>query len=173
MSYTNAILELRQMLSDTDQHKRSTRKKLIGNVDGSNLVFVTYDKRIVEDTFQAFVNGLPVQAVITDPVAGEVAFAVAPLQNSTVQASYYWQWWLDTELTTFLNKGAEAVGLSTTSATTDNAYLQVIPGLKSAVLQMAASMSAESLANYLITRKHSAEHLLEQDKGTDEGMPCV
>ncbi len=172
MSYNAALLELRQMLADTPQHKRATRKKLLGQVDGNNVSFVSYDKRIVDGTFQAYVNDGPVSANVTDLVAGEIEFAAAPDQNSKVTASYYWQWWLDSELITFLNKGAELTGQFNNNIP-DKAYLQIEPGLKNAALQFALSVAADSLANYLLTRKHSGEFLLEQDKGTDEGMADV
>lgn len=166
MSYTAAITELRQLLSDTAFHKRVTKKKLIGNVNGDNKKFFTYDKRILEDTVEAFVNDAAVSFDIDDAIKGEITLATAPDKNSKVEASYYWQWWHDDDLTTFLNKGAEITSQEDLTPP-DTAYLQILPGLKTAALYFAANMATESLISYLATRRHSQEFLLEEDGNDD------
>ena len=70
MSFDSAILELRQMISDTEFHKKVTKKKLIGAVNGENTSFITYDKRILEDTFQAYVNDVAVDSSVDDAIRG-------------------------------------------------------------------------------------------------------
>lgn len=169
MSYSTAITELRQILSDTSTHKKATRKKIFGNVNGDNAEFITYDKRILEDTVEVFVDGLAVDFEVTDAVAGKLTLKDAPTSNSKVEASYYFQWWLDDELTTFLNKGAELTGQFSTS-TPDKAYLQILPGLKNAALYFAASEATTSLIHYLINREHSEEFLVEQDGNDDSNF---
>lgn len=183
MSYTAAIAELRQLLSDNDTDKRSTQKQVLGNTNApgaTNVEFRTYDKRFIEDTFQPYINGVAVAPsgfTITDNISGEFVFATPPAQNSKITASYYWQWWTDDELINFLNKGAEQIGIDdptvTTGGPTDSAYLMVPQGLRSAALYYAAGWSQDKLVQYMMNRRHSGEYLLEQDKGGDEGFAQI
>lgn len=169
MSYDAAINELRQMLGDTEFHKNASKKKCLGKVDAENASFMTYDKRILEDTFQAFVNEIAVDSTIDDAVRGTFTLSTAPEKNTAVSASYYFQWWIDDEIKTFLNKGAEATGVSS-GAVPDSAYLSIQPGLKSAALSFAASLAIRSLINFMMNRRHSAEFSLEQDGNDDSGF---
>jgi len=166
MSYTAAITEFRQMLSDTEYHKKSTKKKLIGDINGDNSVFVTYDKRLLEDTVEVFVNDVSVPFDVTDPVQGFLTLKDAPDINSSVTASYYWTWFIDAELITFLNKGAEQVSQNSPDVP-DDAYLMIPPGLKSAALKFAANFATQSLIQFMITRRHSEEFLIEEDGNDD------
>lgn len=166
MSYPNAIEELRMLLGDTSVHKRATRKKLIGNIDADNTSFRTYDKRILGDTLELFVNNAAVAFTLDDEISGEVTLAEAPAKNSKVEASYYWQWWTDDEMKAFLNKGAESTG-QFTNVVPDQSYLAIQAGLRGAALDYAACFATRSLIAYLTTRKHSAEFLIEQDKNDD------
>lgn len=172
MSYVDAIKELRQMLSDTETHKRSSRKKIIGNIDGQNTKFRSFDKRIIPSTLEVYVNGAKIVSSIDDAVAGELSLGSAPPINSKVEATYYWQWWLDGELKTFLNKGAESTGQFSNN-TPDNSYMSIQPGLKTAALKFAASMAIDSVIQYMINRKHSGEFLLEQDGNKDDGYSSM
>lgn len=169
MSYTTSVTELRQLIADTEFHKKATKKKLIGAIDGDNKSFITYDKRILEDTLEIYVNNVSVGFTLEDAIKGTITISSAPDKNSKVEASYYWQFWLDDELTNFLNKGAEATS-QWTSAIPDNAYLQILPGLKTAALMLAASLANRSLIQYLVNRRHSEEFLLEQDGNSDSGF---
>lgn len=169
MSYSAAITELRQLLADTEYHKKATKKRLVGKVDGDNKTFFTYDKRILEDTFEAFVDNLSVSTSVVDAIKGEILFASAPDVNSKVEASYYWTFWIDDEIKNFLNKGAESTGVFTTSIP-DDAYLSIQPGLKQCALLFAAHLATNSLINYMINRKHSEEFLLEQDGNDDSNF---
>jgi len=169
VSYDSAITELRQLISDTEFHKKVTKKKLIGAVNGENTSFITYDKRILEDTFQAYVADVAVDATVEDPIKGEITLSAAPDKNTKVEASYYWQFWIDDEIKNFLNKGAEATS-QWTSNVPDNAYLQILPGLKTAALMLAASLATRSFIQYVISRRHSEEFLLEQDGNDDNNF---
>lgn len=172
MSYTSAIVELRQLLSDSEFHKKVSKKKLIGAIDGENTSFITYDKRILSDSFQAFVNNIAVDSTVEDEVKGEITLSSAPDKNSRVEASYYWRFWIDDELINFLNKGAEATS-QFTSSIPDNAYLSIIPGLKTCALMLSASLATRSLIQYMINRRHSEEFLLEQDGNDDKDFSAM
>lgn len=169
MSYSTALAELRQLLADTEFHKKATKKKLIGKIDGNNQAFITYDKRILEDTLQVFVNDEEVNFTLEDAVRGEITLSEAPGLNTKATASYYFVWWLDDELKNFLNKGAETTS-QWTDAVPDQAYLSIMPGLKTAALFIAASLATRSLIQYLVNRRHSEEFVIEQDGNDDNGF---
>jgi len=173
MSYTTALLELRQMIADTQYNKRSTKKKLVGDVDGSNKLFYSYDKRILGDTLDVFVDNEKVCYDLNDAISGEIQLKNAPEASQSVTASYYWTWWTDDELTNFLNKGAQMCGQISPEAESDPAndqsYLLIPPGLRNGALNFAASLADTALVQYLVARKHSQEFALEQDGGDDEG----
>lgn len=169
MSYDSAISELRQLIADTEFHKKATKKKLIGSIDGENKQFITYDKRLLENTVEIFVNGVSVNFTVEDSIKGLINLNAAPDKNTKVEANYYWQFWIDDELKNFLNKGAEATS-QWTSAIPDNAYLSILPGLKTPALMLAASLANRSLIQYLVNRRHSEEFLLEQDGNDDAGF---
>lgn len=178
MSYQNAILELRQIIADTASNKRTSGKRLIGNVDGVNKVFTTYDKRIVATTLQVFEGDTQLNKgfSLDDAIAGQISFTNAPAVQTVLTATYYWQWWLDAEVINFLNKGAETCGIVDPNANvapplkpSDQAYLLVPGGLKAAVLKIAASYAFDAIAAYMFARRHSSEYLVEQDGNDDEG----
>jgi hypothetical protein len=167
MSYAQAVTELRQLLADSDLNKKATKKKLIGKVDGNNTLFFSYDKRIFPDSVQIYVNNEETGSFsVDDEIKGQITLGTAPEINAKVEASYYWRFWIDDELKTFLNKGAESTG-QFNDIVPDTAYLKIQAGLKSAALYFAANMATDSLVHYLINRRHSSEFLLEQDGNTD------
>lgn len=167
MSYVNAVIELRQLLADTDMHKKASKKKLIGAIGTENTVFFTGDKRIFEDTFELFINNVQSDAfTIDDPIKGQITLSEAPAPNSSVTANYYWQFWLDAELINFLNKGAESTG-AFNDAIPDQAYLSIQAGLKTASLYFAANMAISSEIQFLINRNRSEEFLI-QESGNDD-----
>ena len=175
MNYDKAIVELRQMIADTDKTKRVTKKAMAqGTSDGENLLFYTWDKRLFEDSFQLYVdNELQSDGFeLSDPIAGEITFAQAPDKDSEVRASYYFQWWIDDEIKNFLNKGAELTGEVDPNISAnhpDAAYLMIQPGLKNASLKFAGHLAMDALVSRFIADKHSAEFLLEQDGNVDVG----
>ncbi|MBL0233237.1 MAG: hypothetical protein IPQ08_06190 [Chitinophagaceae bacterium] len=172
MPYTLALTELRQMLDDSPFNKKVSKKKLIGNIDGSNVRFISYDKRLYSDTLQVFVGEESVGFTLVDDVGGEIDLTEPPSGNVKVTASYYWQWWTDSELKNFLNKGAEMVGQSVTT-TIDNAYLNIPSGLKTGSLLIASSLAARALISFIVLRKHSSEFLLEQDGNSDSNYDAT
>lgn len=178
-TYTEGIVELRQLLSDDKTDKRASRKKVIGDIDGTNTHFRTYDKRIIADTFQVFSGDDEItdSASLDDAISGEFTLSSPPDKNTKLTASYYFHWWTDTELQNFLNKGAESIGIDdpnhTSGGDADQAYLQIPQGLRSAALYYAAGHAQKKLIQYMMNRRHSGEFQLEQDKGGDEGFAAI
>lgn len=166
MSYANAITEFRQVMADTDLHKHSFQKKVLGRKDGDNTKFITFDKRVIEDTFTVQVDGVDVTFTMDDPVKGTFTVNEAPASNQELTASYYWQWWLDEEIKNFLNKGAESTG-QFTDTIPDNSYLKIQAGLRSAAMLYGAYWATMSLIKYLEMRRHSSEYVIEEDGNRD------
>lgn len=169
MSYLKGVLELRQLISDTDGRKNASGKKLIGLIDGSNQNFVTYDKRIVEDSLVVYINNEVTRATVLDATKGKLSLADAPGINSKVTSDYSYQFWTDEELSNFLNKGAESCGQFSDSDM-DQAYLRIEGGLRGAALYLAAALAMKSELAYLINRRHSEEFNIEQDGNDDTGF---
>lgn len=166
MSYAAAITELRQIIADTEFHKKATGKKLLGDVNGENKSFYSYDKRLLEDTVEVMVNNVAASFTLDDSVKGQFTLATAPDKNTAVTANYYYTWWLDDEIKNFLNKGAESTSQWNDNVP-DDAYLSILPGLKGAALNLAANLALKSLIMYLVNRRHSEEFNLAEDGNDD------
>jgi len=111
MPWTTAVSDLRTLLSDGAQDRYNFRKRCFGEINGTNVRFKTFDFRRITD-FTSSVEPLGVyidgelqntSAIASDvPVTGDFVLADAPLDGSIVEASYYIQWFLDSELVEFL-----------------------------------------------------------------------
>lgn len=121
MSWTTAITDLRFLLSDNETDKLGYRKAILGERNSVNLRFKTFEDRRVTN-FKTETNlslGVHVAGVrianagITsdDPSIGEVILVAAPANTQRVEASYYYQWYLDTELEMFLRQATQWLGL--------------------------------------------------------------
>lgn len=166
MSYTDALKNLRMLLSDTERDKRATGKGLLGSVDGTNKIFYSYDKRILADTLKVFVDGQDAPFTLDDAVAGKITITDAPPVNAKVAADYYFQWWLDDQLKDFLNRGAQTCSAFDPS-TPEVSYDQLIPGLRSAATYFACHDANMALIQLLVNRRHSEEFLTQQDGNDD------
>ncbi len=114
MSWTTAISDVRIELSDGPTDKLRWRKQIIGQQDGSNLYFKTFESRRVSTLVGG--NGSPVGVFVNDVVAtvdtedlesGQFVMHTAPANGDLVRATYYIQWFTDTEITQFLTQAAE------------------------------------------------------------------
>lgn len=113
MSWTTAKDELRALVSDGPTDRLRHRKKVLGTMDGVNVVFKTLEfRRITNFTTAAspegvYVNGVTA-AVSTDfPAIGEFTLTTAPVDGDVVEATYFSQWFLDSELDVFLTSAAQ------------------------------------------------------------------
>lgn len=109
--------KLRFILGDSDKDKLAHRKKVYGKVNGTNKVFKTFEKRRITDFTQSslpqpqgvLVNGSRLthtDVAWDDPLSGEFELVNAPAVNSVVEATYYIQDFLDSELEEFLANAA-------------------------------------------------------------------
>lgn len=164
MSWDTSLADLRSLISDGPEDKYNFRKKVFGQVDGANVNFKTLEVRRITDfttsaaPFGIYVNNALV-TVTTDFVdSGEFTLAVAPNSGDVIEASYYSQWFLDSELTTFLTMSARWC-LAVDDVTT------VPSGLIPAALHYGAAEAYQKLS-LRFSRMKSDEYRVEdaQDK---------
>lgn len=149
MSWTTAVIDLRTLLNDGPKDKYRFRKRVFGELNGTNLRFKTFEFRRVSD-FTVVVNPLgiykdgillPPAAVATDFVeTGEFELVVAPIDGEVLEASYYSQWFYDAELQEFLSTAAQWIGYA------EGAYASIPDGLQPAALKYAAAEAYLKLA---------------------------
>lgn len=142
MSWSTSLTDLRSLLSDGAADRSARRKKVFGKIDGTNATFYTFEFRRVTDFTTAtsplgvFLNGVAVSVASDDPASGFFTLSVAPAINNgavgaVIEASYYYQWFTDAELTGFLSNAVRWLGLGTDPSVLDD-------GLVPAALQYAA-----------------------------------
>lgn len=141
MTWITAVSDLRTLLSDGPTDRYSSRKRCFGEVNGSNLMFRTFEfRRITNFTSATLPQGVYIDGIIVPasgfsadyPDTGEFVFISAPSDGSEVEASYYSQWFLDTELQDFLSVASSWLGSSTDYTTIPN-------GLQPSALKYAAA----------------------------------
>lgn len=149
MSWTTARTELRVFVRDSSTDKYRFRKKCFGYIDGTNKTFKTLERRRLTDfTTASAPEGIYIGSTRVNPAdiandypdTGEFEFNVAPTDTGySIEASYYIQWFLDTDLDQFLTTSAQWLGLG------DN--ISVVPsGLRPAAIRYAACEAYKHLA---------------------------
>lgn len=158
------ILSLRTLIGDGPQDKLCANKKLIGTVDGINTTFKTFEFRrlgtfspaatgetLVAFPLGVFINGLVVDpAVISsdDPSTGIFTLAStgdAPGARDSFTATYFYQWFTDSELDIFLQNASTWLGYGPQ-------YQNLVDGLNAAALRFAAQEAYEKAAMKYSTR---------------------
>lgn len=151
MAWPTAIADLRALLNDGATDKLRHRKAVFGEVNGTNVVFKTFEFRRITDFTTAVAplgvfirkpDGSAPQATVSlDNVAvGEFTISsAAPLEGEKVECTYYSQWFLDPELTTFLRSASDWLGLGDDYTTMD-------PGLQPAAKRYAGYEAYQKLA---------------------------
>ncbi len=161
-TWTTALTDLRTLLSDGDADRYAYRKKCFGEVNGTNLSFKTMEFRRVSNFTTAvtplgvYVDGvrLPAASATSDDVAtGEFVLAHAPTNGQSVEATYYYRWFVDTELTTFLTAASEWLGGGTD-------YTLIQEGLRPAAKYYAAQEAMHKMAARWVERM-SEQYLVE------------
>lgn len=116
MSWTTANSDVRILLSDGPTDKLRYRKKLIGEVDGINIIFKSFEARRISSFVGSvaplgiYVNNAIVTVVADDIESGECSVSIAPVAGATVRATYYVQWFDDNEVNQFLTSASEWIG---------------------------------------------------------------
>lgn len=145
MSWTTAVEDLRALLNDGPEDKYCYRKKVFGRTDGSNTAFKTFEYRRVTDftgsdlPLGVFVNN-ELQTVTDDFVnTGEFTLRDAPSDGDLIEASYYVQWFLDSELEKFITEASKWLGF-------DVSYSNIPAGLQPAAIKYAEGQAFAKLA---------------------------
>lgn len=158
--WTTSKSELRDLLSDNTTDNLAYRKKLFGIVDGANKVFKTFEKRRLTDLSAptpsgtgAFLDGV-LEAVTSDLLElGELTFTDAPAEGVRLEATYYFQKFLDSELDGYLLNATRWLQLGEDK-------LKIIEGLRPAALHYAGQNALHSYAMESVSR-WSNEFMLE------------
>lgn len=150
MTWSTGVTDLRVHLSDGATDRFRYRKRCFGEVNGSNLTFKTYEFRRVTDFTLAtspegvYLNGVLVPATgIASDFINEGVFtltsAYLPVDGQYVEASYYIQWFLDSELDGFLQRAA-------LSELNTSDYTTLSGGLITAAIEIASSFAYAKMA---------------------------
>lgn len=152
-----AITALRNILFDGPKDKRANGKKVLGVIDGTNATFSTFEYRrtipftSATGTIGVFKSGTNItSSVLTDDTdSGIFTIASSAIPSATgrdvLTASYYYQWFVDSELDQFLQNGSSWLGLGVT-------YTNIPDGLNVACLRFAAQEAYEAAASKYSTR---------------------
>lgn len=143
--WTSSNADLRALLSDQGNDRHAYRKRVFGKINGTNTTFKTFETRRVGTLvgavapLGAYVDGSLVAVASDTPVVGEFVLAAAPLDGSVVEATYYYQWFLDVELSVFLKNAAQWIGVG-------DDVTKVEDGLQPAALHFAAQEAYHKIA---------------------------
>jgi hypothetical protein len=112
-AWQTANTDVRTLMSDGPLDKLRWRKKLLGQIDGTNTTFKTFEARRITALVTAtaplgvYVNNAIVTVSSEDMESGELYLASAPAPGASVHASYYVQWFDDSEIVQFLVSASE------------------------------------------------------------------
>jgi hypothetical protein len=141
-----AILALRSVIFDGPTDKLCSNKSLVGVQDGVNTIFKTFEyRRVTNFTLSpgfpqgVYDNGVLQTVTTDDPASGAFQVSVAPGPRDTFNATYYYQWFLDSDLDGFLQNASVWLGFNTT-------YINTPDGLTPALADYAAREAYRSAA---------------------------
>ncbi len=151
-----AYIALRNLIKDNDQDKLCATKAVLGELNGSNKTFKTFEYRRLTDFSSSgtswplgiYMNGsmLPSSGVNRDdPDSGTFELTSAPDDRDSIRASYYYHWFTDVELESFLQNASTWLGQGTN-------YLNLVDGLNAAALRFAAQEAYVAAAMKYSTR---------------------
>lgn len=158
MTWDKPKEKLRITLSDNAKDKHCYRKKILGNLDGTNKRFKTLEFRRINNFTKntpptdpdttlpplgVWLNGalLAVTDIASDnPETGDFELVTAPQNTDTLEASYYAQWFTDEEIDQFLVTACNWLSLG------DDYGNAIEQGLRPAALKFAASEAYRKLA---------------------------
>lgn len=169
MTWTNSVSDLRTQLSDGPTDKLRYRKRCFDQANGVNKIFKTFEFRRLTNFTSAvapegvYVDGVASAVTSDSPLIGEFELAVAPTDGKIVECTYYIQWFLDTELTVFLQMAANWLGAADTNS--------IPEGLKPSALKYACADAYQKLA--LRWAEHISETYRLEDGQDPKRMDIV
>ena len=165
----DAQSDLRALVSDGPTDKLRYRQRMIGDVNAVNTRFKSFEFRRLTDFFTeanlslgVFVNGIrQTQGTLVTadfPEIGEVILSAAPSNTSRVEATFYIQWFKDSELAVFLKNATQWLGLG-------EDVTKVEPGLQPAALYYAAQEAMHKMAVRWAERLSETYKMEDQIRG--------
>lgn len=173
---TTAIAALRNILFDNPTDKICSNKKVFGIQDGTNVTFKTFEYRRVTNFTASnsfplglYKNGIAISnsnVSVDDPASGafQVGSGVTPGARDQFTATYYYQWFIDNDLDSFLQNASTWLGFNTT-------YINIPDGLNAAALRYAAQEAYEMAAMKYSTR--AAEVYQLEDAPTEDILKAI
>ncbi len=145
MSWTTARDDLRGLLSDGPTDKNRYLKAVMDAPNGTRTSFRTFENRRLTNFTDSgiaplgvYVNGAPVTVASDNPSFGVFTLSAAPAVNDSIEASYYVQWFTDSEIDQFLATTVRWLGFTNS--------LSIPDGLRAATLDYAASKAYQKLS---------------------------
>lgn len=143
--------DLRLLLADGPTDKFAHRKNIFGQKNGTNTSFKTFERRRLTDftapdaPLGVFVAGA--LATVSEDFAetGDFSLSEAPTNTQDLTASYYYQWFTDTEIDLFLKNAVQWLGLG-------NDPLAVPDALQPAALHYAGQEAYDRLTLWFAIR---------------------
>lgn len=171
MSWTTAESDLRTKLSDNATDKHCYRKKIFGELNGVNTRFKTLEFRRLTNfkndppgPLGIFLGGvLLTNADIADdnPPTGDFSLAVAPPDDgSSLEGSYYSQWFTIEEIQLFLRSACNWLALG-------DDYVNIQPGLRPAAMAYASAEAYQKLAlrwSQMLSEQYMLNDAVEKDR---------
>lgn len=170
MSWTTAASDLRTQLSDNSEDKHCYRKRVFGEINGTNKKFKTLEFRRLNNFKTAdapplgiYIDGTlkaMVDVTSDNPPTGDFEMVNAPADGSVVEASYYAQWFTDPEIVLFLRTACNWLALGDDPA--------AIPeGLRPSAIKYAAAEGYTKLASrwaQMLTEQFILQTAVEKDR---------
>jgi len=147
MAWPTAISDLRMRLSDGSTDRLRAYKRVFGDLNGSNTLYKTFEFRRVTNfttaaaPYGVYLNGSRIAAsgiASDDPSSGYFTLVTAPTDGDVLEATYYIQYFTDSELETFLRLACDFLALG-------DDYSQIPQGLRAGALYYAVGEAYEKL----------------------------
>jgi len=117
---SSAVSNLRSLLGDNPSDKYEFKTDVFPTPDGVTRRFFVGQTRLVPDTLEVYHNGVHLQAVsgaVVDTAKGEFTYEGpdGPIRRGLLQASFYFQWFTDSDLEAFLTEAAQMLNFESPS----------------------------------------------------------
>lgn len=159
-----ARADLREFTHDGPQDRPFKDKQLLGTVGNDNLVFYTWEDRLVPGTFVPSVDYTDLasgQWVETDAMIGKITLTTAPLRGSVVRGRYFVRYFLDADLD-------QAMELACGQISSSKDVTTVVEGLRAAALSFGASFAFKQQA--IRWTERMSDRMLLSDKPIDAAL---
>lgn len=129
----SAVSSLRSLLGDGVTDKYEFKTDVFPTPDGVTRRFFVGETRLVPDTLEVYEASVEVAVSGTpDYVKGSFDLAVAPSGNTSLTASFYFQWFTDAELQSFMDTSTNILGF------TDITDPALVSGIRTVIMHFAA-----------------------------------